>query len=94
MIKCAHGFNQFGLRDSMINENMVEVYCPRCDSIETWDHVIRYPEMIAMRKKFMEKLLLEMLKNRDDVEVNLIMSFCEDILQYLEDDIEDEYETN
>ena len=44
----------------------------------------------------MKKLLLEILTNRDDVEVNLIMLFCEDILWYLEDDIEDEdeYETN
>ena len=52
--------------------------------------------MIDMRKKFIEKLLLEMLTNRDDVEVNLIISFCKDILRYLEDDIEDEdkYEIN
>ena len=80
----------------MINENMVEAYCPRCNSLEMWDHVIRYLEIIAIRKKFIEKLLLKMLKNRDDIEVNLIILFCEDILRYLEDNIEDEdeYEIN
>ena len=35
-----------------------------------------------------------MLKNRDEVDVNEIMSFCEDILRYLENDLEEEYETN
>ena len=35
MIKCAHGFNYFGLRDSMINGTIIELYCPRCDNVET-----------------------------------------------------------
>ena len=47
-----------------------------------------------MRKKFMENLLMDMLKNRGRVEVDKIMSFCEDILTYLENGTDDEYETN
>lgn len=39
-------------------------------------------------------MLLEMLQNREDVAVNDIMSMCEDILCYLENGREDEYETN
>ena len=35
-----------------------------------------------------------MLKNKGTVDVNEIMSFCEDILVYLENDQEAEYETN
>ena len=94
MIKCAHGFNHFGLRDSLINNKMAEEYCPRCDMIETWDHVVKCSRTIEKRKKFIQSMLLEMLQNREDVAVNDIMSMCEDILCYLENGREDEYETN
>ena len=94
MIKCAYGFNHYGVREAMFNENMVDDRCPRCEAVETWDHIIKCDKTIAMRKKFMETLLIEMLKNRDEVEVDEIMSICEDILRYLENDTEEEYETN
>ena len=42
----------------------------------------------------MQKILLELLKNRERVDINEIMSFCEDILVYLENDQEVGYETN
>ena len=29
MIKCVHGYNHFGLRDSLINNNMIDAHCPR-----------------------------------------------------------------
>lgn len=29
-IKCAYGYNHYGLRDALINKNMIEAYCPRC----------------------------------------------------------------
>ena len=35
MIKCAHRFNHYGLREAMINNNMVETAYPRCKKIET-----------------------------------------------------------
>ena len=47
-----------------------------------------------MRKEFIEKLLLKMLKNKGVIDINEIMSFCEDILDYLEGDDEEEHETN
>ena len=94
MMKCAHGFNHYGLRDSLINNNMIDDSCPRCQEVETWDHVIKCKETIKLRKEFIQKILLELLKNRERVDVNEIMSFCEDILVYLENDQEVEYETN
>jgi hypothetical protein len=94
MIKCSHGFNHYGLRDSLINKEMTEEYCPRCDMVETWDHVIRCAKTLAMRKEFIEKLLLAMLKDRDDVSVNEIMAMCEDIVCYMEAGSEEDYETN
>ena len=42
----------------------------------------------------MQHSLLEMLKNREKVEVNAMMSTCEDMLRYLEHDAEEEHETN
>ena len=48
-----------------------------------------------MRKKFMESLLIELLKRKPkEVDVNIIMAYCEDILRYLEEDTEEEYKTN
>ena len=95
IIKYAHRFNHFGLRDSMINNNMVEAYCLRCDNIETWDHVIKCKETIKLRKEFIEKLLVELLKQRaDGVDMNVIIAFYENILRYLEEEEEEEYKTN
>ena len=41
IIKCAHRYNHYSLRDVMINENMVEANCPWCNQIEMWDYVIK-----------------------------------------------------
>ena len=94
MIKCAYGYNHFGLRDSLINNNMIDAHCPRCQEIETWEHIVKCKETMNLRKEFMEKLLLKLLKNKAKVNMNEIMSFCEDILLYLDSEDEDEYETN
>ena len=40
MIKFAYGFNHYGLRDTIVNENIFQATCPRCGAVETWDHVI------------------------------------------------------
>ena len=64
VIKCVCTFNRFGLRNSIINNNIAEACCPRCESVETWDRAVKCSEAVNMRKKFMEKLLLEMLKKK------------------------------
>jgi len=35
MIKCSNRYNHYGLRDALINDNMIEAICPRCCQIET-----------------------------------------------------------
>ena len=55
---------------------------------------MRYPKTIELRKKFIEKLLLEMLKHRENIEVDTIMALCEDVLRHLENETEEEHETN
>ena len=94
MMKCAHGFNHYGLRDSLMSNNMIDDHCPRCQEVEAWDHVMKCKETMNLRKEFVKKLLLELLKNREFVDVSEIMSFCEDILVHLENDQEVECKTN
>ena len=63
MIKCAHGFNHYGLREAMINNDMVESMCPRCEIVETWDHVIKCQNAIELRKEFMKEIVIELVRN-------------------------------
>ena len=35
IMKCAYEFNHYGLRDTLINNEMVETQCPRCNFAET-----------------------------------------------------------
>ena len=57
--------------------------------------MIKYHKTIELRKKFIELLLINLLKQKpNDIDANEIIVFSEDILQYLEDEIEEEYETN
>ena len=95
MIKFSHGFNYYRLRETMINNNMVEATYPRCEKIETQNHVIKYKETITLRKEFIKELVVEVAKNKsDDLYVELIMLFIEDILRYTENEEEEEYEMN
>ena len=56
--------------------------------------MIKCKETIELRKEFIEKLLVELIKQKmDNVDMNMIIVFYEDILRYLEEE-EEEYETN
>ena len=35
VIKCANGFNHYGIRHAKINNNVIEANCPLCNSEET-----------------------------------------------------------
>jgi len=96
MIKCANGFNYYGLRHAMINNNMIEANCPRCNQVETWDHVVWCSDTVRLRREFITELLLELLAERnEEVSIDNIMAFGEDIVQYLEyEEDEEEYETS
>ena len=96
MVKCANGCDHYGLRHSMINNNLIESNCPRCNQVETWDHVIRCNETIEIRKDFIKELLKDLLKEiNDQISVDNMFSFGEDAMRYLEyEDNEDECETS
>ena len=95
MMKFAHGFNHYGARDEMINNKMIDAICPRCELLESWDHVIKCRATIPLRRQFIKELVVELVRKKsDEVHVEEIMSFVEDILRYLENEEEEDFETN
>jgi len=58
--------------------------------------VVRYSKTIEIRKEFIAELLIELVKaNSEEVCINIIIAFGEDILRYLEyEDDDEEYETS
>ena len=57
--------------------------------------MIRCKETIQLRKDFILELLCELVKeNSDEIGIDTIMAFGEDILRYLEYEEDEEYETN
>ena len=69
----------------MINENLIEANCPRCNQIETWDHIVQCSDTVGLRREFITELLLDLVAEKnDEVSIDNIMSFGEDIVRYLE----------
>ena len=95
MIKCVHGYNHYGLRNSMINKNSTEETCPRCSQVKSWDHIIRCQKTAQFRKDFITNLMTDMIKiNQNDVSPDEIFAMMENILIFIEGGNEEEYETN
>ena len=94
-LKCASEHNHYGVRNQIINNNSVSPECPICSEPETWDYVMLCPCIKLFRKKFIEGLLKDLLKNRlPVVEYKEIFDMMEDILVCLEKGNEDECTTN
>jgi len=87
-----NGYNHYGVKNALINNNIINSECLRCSEAETWDHVIRYKETKNLRWKFVKELAIEIIKAKpSNVYVNDIFNMIEDILWYLENDNSDEY---
>ena len=79
----------------MISKKTIGNECPRCSDVETWDYVVKYKETIPLRQEFVKKMLKELCNNRlENIDEEEILSFVEDILRYLEDNSDNEYEIN
>ena len=79
IIKYARECDYHSLRDALINNNVVEERCPKCNNVETWDHKVRCLYAIEIRKNFIALLLEKLLKKKpENVDINLIMAHCED----------------
>ena len=40
-LKCITGFNHYGVRNKLINNDTIDNTCPRCGALETWEHVVK-----------------------------------------------------
>ena len=95
MIKCANGFNHYGLRYAMINNNMIEANYPRCNQVEMLDYVIKCNKIIELRRDFIQELVAESVKAKPiDISEDLIMLFVKDTLRYIENEEKEDYKTN
>ena len=95
LIKCVHGFNHFGTRSVAINKNEFDKSCPRCSKVENWEHVVRCVKTAEFRKDFITEMATELIAvKQNKVSVNEIFDMLGDILNYMEDDDENDYETN
>ena len=95
MLKYASRYNYYGVRYALINDDMIEENCLRCNEIEMWKYVIKCTDTKKMRKEFVTELLKEIIENKDrEVEIEEIFEMIKDILRYLDDKEEEEYKTN
>ena len=79
----------------MINKHMIGTKCSICSKVEIQDHVIKYQKTREIRRTFIKELTAELIKVKpNDIEIDKILEFVEDILRYFEDNNEDEYKTN
>jgi len=95
MIKCVYGYNHYGQRDVMINDEMIESRCPRCDMIETWEHVVQCNETKNRRPEFVRDLMETLMKKKsNEVDEDEIISFVEDIMKFIRNNEDGDYKTN
>jgi len=95
MIKCVYGYNHYGLRNKLINQDSTDDTCPRCSEVETWEHIVTCQKTAQMRKEFITNLAKEMIHvDQNDVPLDDIFAMMEDILIFLEGGDTEDYETN
>ena len=56
VLKCAYGCNYYGIRNALINDDLIEKECLRCNAIETWDHIVRCPKVRSKQREFIINL--------------------------------------
>ena len=83
MIKCVHGFNYFGIRSTLINNNKIEESCWQCKADKTWEHVVKCTKTTAHKKDFIMDLVKKLLViKQNKVSVNEIFDMLKDILNF------------
>ena len=74
---------------------MTDANCLRCNIVETWDHIIKCEQVKGLKRSFVKESLAELIENKpEEVGIDIIMSFIEDALRYLENEEEEDYEIN
>ena len=95
MIACSHGYNHYGIRNVIFNNNLTDVDCPRYNELEIQDYVIKYAKIRELQKEFIKDTTLETIKiNKGKINEEEILDMIEDIVIYLQNGDPEEYETN
>ena len=83
-IKCVWGYNHHGIRNAMINRNLVSSKCPRCNNVEDWEHVITCPAIDQLQKEYLKEIKEKgdkIIHTHEDKE--LFKLILNDVTQYL-----------
>ena len=86
-IKCAAGLNMHGERIKVIDKSNAHAFCPLCNAIKTWEHVLlckrlRIREVIGL-KSFNKKLNEAVNKVKvPTYEMNIVNKIIKDIRKY------------
>ena len=84
MLKCVYGYNAYGMRDVKINKDLTDGICPRCQSLETWDHVIRCTQIQEMKYTFIKTLHVELKKqDKKQKDTDKRKKIISDIFKYI-----------
>ena len=95
IIKYLYRYDHCGLRDALIDNNMIEAICSRCFEIETWENIIKHSKSKVKRVEFVMKMMSEMIKCKPkDIEIDKIMLFTKGMLRHVEGETEEEYNAN
>lgn len=70
LLKCVYGINHHATRDTIINQDVCNYYCPRCSQIKTWEHVIKCTTATELKNQCM-KQLHKKLKSQDKIDAEL-----------------------
>ena len=84
LLKCAYGLNHYAMREALINQDVYNCYCPRCDQLETWEHVIKCSKAINLKNAYINELRKK-LKSQDknNLEGGKIARILTDIYNYI-----------
>ena len=83
----------YGTRDELINNDKLYEYCPRCNQVESWEHVVRCSALKDKNENFIKKLYLKLKKkNKSGDDEEKIRTILQDILNYLRQN--NQYQTN
>ena len=83
-LKSVAGYNHYGRRHSMINNQLIRDKCPRCNREKTWEHVIQCEGVNSIKEKYLETLLESIRKVKGHEQINQeIQWIITDIKNYL-----------
>ena len=95
IIKYTHSYKYYTIKDTTINGKEVMEECPRYREPKIQEHIIKCQETRSLRIQLIKNLQKELMKQKlEDIHIDEVYSFINDILDYLEDNNKEDYELN